>query len=590
MGKMKTVKKLPPVEQLRGRTLGRVLIKMGILTREKVHECLKIQQERQGKVKIGQIFLELGLVDEMQLQVALAGQRGMEYIDLAGVDIARDAIEKVPAQMEKAFRIVPVEFSEQRNELTVALDNTENFRATDDLSTLTGFKVTAKITDPEALERALMQYYAGEEENEGIDKLINEIQEDSTLAEYDGRSQSIDLDELKELSESNPIKKLLNLVLLQAIRDKASDIHFEPFENEYKMRYRIDGILYEMVPPPKHIAAALSSRIKVMADLDIAERRLPQDGRISLTVQGKPVDLRVSILPTMFGESVVLRVLDRSQLNLDLEKLGLRREQLKLVRRLIRKPNGIIIVTGPTGCGKTTTLYSALTELNSIERKIITTEDPVEYDLEGIVQVQMKSEIGLTFARCLRSILRQDPDIVMVGEIRDLETAEIAAQASLTGHLVFTTLHTNDAPSAIARVLDLGLEPFLITATLEGIIAQRLVRKICEHCKTQFEPTEAQLMELGLSPEDIGDKKFWYGRGCSRCNNTGYRGRTALFEIMVFNDEMRDLVMNQASTSVLRTAAQKAGMKLLRDSGLAAIYDGITSVDEVIKETISSER
>jgi len=590
MGKMKTVKKLPPVEQLRGRTLGRVLIKMGILTREKVHECLKIQQERQGKVKIGQIFLELGLVDEMQLQVALAGQRGMEYIDLAGVDIARDAIEKVPAQMAKAFRIVPVEFSEQRNELTVALDNTENFRATDDLSTLTGFKVTAKITDPEALERALMQYYAGEEENEGIDKLINEIQEDSTLAEYDGRSQSIDLDELKELSESNPIKKLLNLVLLQAIRDKASDIHFEPFENEYKMRYRIDGILYEMVPPPKHIAAALSSRIKVMADLDIAERRLPQDGRISLTVQGKPVDLRVSILPTMFGESVVLRVLDRSQLNLDLEKLGLRREQLKLVRRLIRKPNGIIIVTGPTGCGKTTTLYSALTELNSIERKIITTEDPVEYDLEGIVQVQMKSEIGLTFARCLRSILRQDPDIVMVGEIRDLETAEIAAQASLTGHLVFTTLHTNDAPSAIARVLDLGLEPFLITATLEGIIAQRLVRKICEHCKTQFEPTEAQLMELGLSPEDIGDKKFWYGRGCSRCNNTGYRGRTALFEIMVFNDEMRDLVMNQASTSVLRTAAQKAGMKLLRDSGLAAIYDGITSVDEVIKETISSER
>ncbi|MFZ2148330.1 MAG: ATPase, T2SS/T4P/T4SS family [Sedimentisphaerales bacterium] len=586
MGKMKEAQKLPPIEQLRGRTLGRILIKMGVLSRDKVHECLKIQSQRQ-EVQIGQIFLELGLIDEVQLQMALAAQRGMEYVSLDGVDIPPDVVEKVPAQMAKTYHIVPIEYNREQNELTVALDSPDNFRATDDLSTLMGFKVTAKITDRDVLESALTKYYETQDEN--ITELIDEIQGDSFLAEFEGRNQSIDLDELKELSESNPVKKLLNLVLLQAIRDKASDIHFEPFENEYKMRYRIDGVLYEMVPPPKYIAAALSSRIKVMANLDIAERRLPQDGRISLTVEGNPIDLRVSVLPTMFGESVVLRVLDRSQAMFDLGALGLRPEDCETVRQLIHKPNGIIIVTGPTGCGKTTTLYSALNELNDIGTKIITTEDPIEYDIDGIIQVQMKPEIGLKFARCLRHILRQDPDIILVGEIRDLETAEISAQASLTGHIVFTTLHTTDAPSSIARLLDLGVEPFLLTATIEGILSQRLVRKICENCKTAFEPSEAQLIELQLTPDDIKGKKFYYGRGCSKCNSTGYRGRTGIFEIMVFNDEIRDLVMHQASTAVLRAAGQKAGMRLLRDNGLATIYDGVTTIDEVVKETIMEE-
>jgi type IV pilus assembly protein PilB len=579
---------MPPIEQLRGRTLGRILIKMGVLSRDKVHECLKIQGQRQGQVQIGQIFLELGLVDEGQLQMALAAQRGMEYLSLDGLDIPPDVVEKVPAQMAKTYHIVPVEYNKELNQLTVALDNPENFRATDDLSTLMGFKVSAKITDPDALEKTLTKYYETQTDD-NINELIDEIQGDTFLAEFEGRNQSIDLDELKELSESNPVKKLLNLVLLQAIRDKASDIHFEPFEDEYKMRYRIDGVLYEMVPPPKYIAAALSSRIKVMADLDIAERRLPQDGRISLTVQGNPIDLRVSVLPTMFGESVVLRVLDRSQASFNMAELGLSSEDQELIRKLIHKPNGIIIVTGPTGCGKTTTLYSALSELNDIGTKIITTEDPVEYDVEGLHQVQMKSDIGLTFARCLRSILRQDPDIILVGEIRDLETAEIAAQASLTGHVVFTTLHTNDAPSSIARLLDMGIEPFLITATLEGIVAQRLVRRICTNCKTQFEPSEAQLSELQLLPEDVKGKKFFYGRGCNRCNGTGYKGRIGIFEIMVFNDDIRDLVMNQASTSVLRAAAQKAGMRLLRENGLAVIYDGITTIDEIAKETMMED-
>lgn len=585
MAKASTIK-MPPIEQLQSRTIGRILIKMGALTREKVHECLKIQKQRKGKDKIGKIFLELGLIDQDQLNVALAAQRGMQYQDFSGIEIPEDVISQVPMQMANTYRVVPVEYDEEKNELTVAVDNADNFSSTDDLARLMGITIKAKFTDTDWLEGALKKYYSEQENQQQLNELIEEIQKDTHLAEFEGRNQSIDLDELKELSEANPVKKLLNLVLLQAIRDKASDIHFEPFEDEYKMRYRIDGILYEMIPPPKHIAAALSSRVKVMAELDIAERRLPQDGRISLTVGGNPVDLRVSVLPTMFGESVVLRVLDRAQVSLELEKLGFRPDDLATFRKLISKPNGILIVTGPTGCGKTTTLYSALNELNDIETKIITTEDPVEYDIDGIIQVQMKTDIGLTFAKCLRSILRQDPDVVMVGEIRDLETAQISAQASLTGHLVFTTVHTNDAPSTVARLLDLGVEPFLLTATIEGIIAQRLIRKICDRCKTEFEPTESQLMELQLTPEEVQGKKFYYGKGCNRCNGTGYRGRTALFEIMCFNDEIRELIMNNASTNVLRSAALKSGMKLLRDTGLAAVYDGVTSIDEIIKETM----
>ncbi len=577
--------KMPPVKQLKGRNLGRILIKMGLLTRDKVAACLQIQQEKGGKVKLGQILIEEGLINQKDLQVALAGQRGMEYVDLGKVSIHAEVIKQISAQMARTYKIVPISFDSARNELTVALDSPDNFRATDDLNTLTGFNIVAKVADPDAIEQAISEYYSGSEES--INDLIGEIAGDKVLTEFEGRDKSIDLDELKELAESNPVKKLLNLVLLQAIRDNASDIHFEPFENEFKMRYRIDGVLYEMVPPPKHIAVALSSRIKVMAELDIAERRLPQDGRIPLVVAGRPVDLRVSVLPTMFGESVVLRVLDREQVDLKLDMLGVGPADLEKIRQLIRKPNGIVIVTGPTGSGKTTTLYSALKELNTIDRKIITTEDPVEYDIDGLIQCHMRRDIGLTFARCLRSILRQDPDVVMVGEIRDLETGEISIQASLTGHLVFTTVHTNDAPSTIARLVDLGLEPFLITATLEGIIAQRLVRKICTNCKTPYEPTEEMLMEVGLTPEDVGGKRFHYGRGCEMCNSTGFKGRVGIFEVMVMSDELRDLIMNNASTSVLREAARKGGMTVLRENGFRFIYDGITTIEEVARETLA---
>ena len=577
---------MPPISQLKGRPLGRILIKMGKVTRAQVSEALEIQRKKRGP--LGQILIELGYVSEQDVHLALAAQVGMEPVRLADAEIEPSVIDMIPAQMAQAYRIIPTEYDAETNTLTVAVCSPDNFHAIDDLKTLMGFNVIAQITTPEDLQQALERYYP-EERSESISEIISEVAEDETLSKYEGRGESIDLDELKEMSESNAVKKLVNLVLLHAIRDRASDIHFEPFEDEFKMRYRIDGVLFEMVPPPKHVALAISSRIKVMANLDIAERRLPQDGRIELLVEGRPVDLRVSVLPTMFGESVVLRVLDRTQVDLDLDKIGLREDELGVMRQLIKKPHGIIIVTGPTGSGKTTTLYSCLRELNTPEVKILTAEDPVEYDIDGMIQCQINPDIGLTFARCLRSFLRQDPDIILVGEIRDLETAQIAVQASLTGHLVFSTLHTNDAPSSIARLLDLGLEPFLVTATLEAVIAQRLVRRICENCKEQFEPTEAQLMEVGLRPEDVEGRVFYYGKGCDYCHNTGFKGRMAIFEIMVLDDELRELVMNHASTGVLRAEARKRGMRTLRESGLLAIYDGITTIEEVVRETLNEE-
>jgi len=371
-----------------------------------------------------------------------------------------------------------------------------------------------------------------------------------------------------------------------AIKDGASDIHFEPFETEFRIRIKADGVLYEMVPPPKHLAFAITTRIKVMANLDIAERRLPQDGRIELQVGGKPVDLRVSVLPTLFGESVVMRVLDRGVVSLDLEKVGLKPEMLRLFREIIRRPNGIVLVTGPTGSGKTTTLYSALSELNEIEDKLITTEDPVEYDIDGIVQVPIDAEIGNTFAACLRAILRQDPDRILVGEIRDVETAEIAVQASLTGHMVFSTLHTNDAPSTITRLRDMGVPPFLITATVEAILAQRLVRRICTNCKEEVVPSSDVLADLELTSDKIAGKSFYRGRGCEKCNRTGYRGRLGLYELMVITDEMRDMIMRNASTEELRNTAKRSGMVMLRDSGLEGLFEGLTTAEEVIRETI----
>jgi len=576
---------MPAIDQLQGRPLGRVLTKMGKVSREQVVEALQFQKSKGGA--LGRILIDLGYIKEAELNTALAAQRGYEWVELGGLKIDPAAINAVPAQIATTNKVLPILYNKEAKTITVAMASYDNFQALDALQQLMGLKVTAKIADPEVIEKLVQKHYNTAADS--ISDIIGDMSRDDTLKDLKNRGESIDLETLKEAADSNPVRKLVNLVLLQAIKDKASDIHFEPFETEFKMRYRIDGVLYEMMPPPAHIANALSSRIKVMAGLDIAERRMPQDGRIELNVNNQPIDLRVSVLPTMFGESCVMRVLDRGNVSLDLDKLGMREDDLTTFRQLIRKPNGIAIVTGPTGSGKTTTLYSALRELNDISSKLITAEDPVEYDIDGIVQCQIKPEIELTFGRILRAMLRQDPDTILVGEIRDKETAEIAVQASLTGHLVFSTLHTNDAPSAIARLLDLGLEPFLVTATLEGVLAQRLVRKLCVHCKTEFTPSLEQLMELELRPENVKGRTFYYGKGCDVCNNTGYKGRQGLYEFMLLDDEMRDLIVQHSSTQVLRAESKKRGLRTLRQSGLLAIYDGITSLEEVVRETLSEE-
>jgi type IV pilus assembly protein PilB len=558
--------------------LGEVLIEMEKITEDQLAQAMEVKKSRGGA--LGAVLVDLGFCEEPDISGALAVQAGMRRFDLDELEIPPEVVEKMDAMTARSYSVVPVEFEGGR--LTVAMADPNNFRTLDELHMLLDYEIEGAVADPAAVVRALDKYFA---QASSVEDVIQELDANSELKML-GEDESIDLEDIRAMSESQPVKKLLNLVLLQAIRDKASDIHFEPFEDEFKMRYRIDGILYEMVPPPRHIALAVASRIKVMSNLDIAERRLPQDGRIELNVGGKPVDLRVSVLPTMFGESVVMRVLDRSQVELDISKLGLRDDEQRVIDELIHVPNGICIVTGPTGCGKTTTLYSALSAINDIETKIITTEDPVEYDIDGLIQVQINEDIGLTFGRCLRHILRQDPDVILVGEIRDLETAEIAIHSSLTGHLVFSTLHTNDAPTAITRLLDLGLEPYMVTATLEAVIAQRLVRKICLNCRAEFEPTEEMLWEVGLTPEEVRGRTFFFGKGCEHCNNTGYRGRTGLYEIMMLDDNLKDLILKESSTGAIAEEARKRGMRTLRDSGLLAIYDGITTIEEVVKATV----
>ena len=471
--------------------------------------------------------------------------------------------------------------------LTLATCNPQNLAMQDELRRFLGCEIRLCVVSEGQIDRAIDKHF--NEDVESITKIIAELDSDEDLkqaAQKLGTEGAINLNDVNELVDSAPVRKLLNMVLLLAIKEHASDIHFEPFEEEFRIRIKADGVLYEMVPPPRHLAFAITTRIKVMANLDIAERRMPQDGRIELTVGGHPVDLRVSVLPTMFGESVVCRVLDRSVVSLELANVGMDEKTITAFRQVMTKPNGIILVTGPTGSGKTTTLYSALSEMNVIEDKLITTEDPVEYDIDGIVQIPIDHDNEITFAACLRAILRQDPDKILVGEIRDVETAQIAVQASLTGHVVFSTLHTNDAPSTVTRLKDMGVPTFLITATVEAILAQRLVRRICPGCREPIAPTEEQIIELQLSPEDVKGKTFFRGVGCSTCNNTGYKGRVGLFELMVMDDELREMIMTDAQTDHLRDRAKEKGMVLLRDVGLGFLFDGTTTAEEVIRETI----
>ena len=574
------------VQELKGRRFGRALTKLGKVTREQVHQGLELQKTTSKGKKLGDILVEMGLIQPVDVLMTLAGMAGMKFVSLKGRTVDEATMKSVSPEMARNAGIVPIEFNASTKQLVVAMKEPGNFAAVDTLRNMLGYKVSAVIAPAEEIDAELKEHYQAKST---LEEIYADTAANSTVAALAGRGASIDQATLIDAASDNQVVQLLNYVLMQAIRDKASDIHLEPFEDEFKMRYRIDGVLYDMESPDKTLAMAIVSRVKVMAKLDIAERRLPQDGRIELNLGGAPVDLRVAVLPTMFGESVVMRVLDRGNVQLSLDRVGLREDDLEKVNGLINKPNGIVIVTGPTGSGKTTTLYAALNSLNDITTKILTAEDPVEYDIEGLIQCQVNHEQELTFAKLLRSFLRQDPDIILVGEIRDLETAQIAIQASLTGHLVFSTLHTNDAPSSILRLMDLGVESFLLTATLEAIVAQRLVRRVCAGCKENFMPSEEQLMELSLRPQDVANRTFARGSGCDKCNKTGYKGRLALYEIMSMDDTLRELVMTQASTAVLKMEARKRGMRTLRESGMLAIYDGQTTIEEVVRETLGEE-
>jgi type IV pilus assembly protein PilB len=566
------------------RRIGQVLVDMGFITDEQQELLVDEQKEHPGQL-LGRVAIDMGLINDDQLTQALAEQLSLHAVTLGDIKVKNEVIAMVAAPMAQMYRIVPIEFD--GDTLTVATCDPQNLSVHDELRTFLGFNIRVVVATEAAMTSQLERYYG--ESTDSVESIVSALEDDADLAAAAAGISAdgpINLDDVTALADSAPVRKLLNMVLLMAIKEHASDLHFEPFEDEFRIRIKADGVLYEMVPPPRHLAFAITTRIKVMANLDIAERRMPQDGRIELTVGGHPVDLRVSVLPTMFGESVVMRVLDRSVVSLDLAKVGMNNDTLEKFRDAIEKPNGIVLVTGPTGSGKTTTLYSALNELNHIEDKLITTEDPVEYDIEGIVQVPIDSSIGNTFAQVLRAILRQDPDKILVGEIRDLETAEIAIQASLTGHLVFSTLHTNDAPSTIVRLKDMGVPTFLISATVEAILAQRLVRKVCMQCREEYTPPREVLDDLDLTSDMVRGKRFYRGAGCELCNNTGYKGRVGLFELMVMSNELREAVMANCQTDELREMARKGGMVSLRDAGIKACFEGVTTADEVVRETV----
>jgi type IV pilus assembly protein PilB len=541
-----------------------------------------IQEHTRTGKPIGEILNDFGIVDsDTQLQI-MAEHLGTDIVEINEANLTPEVIKTIPAATARTLQCLPV--AVYGSVVQVALADPLNPAVLDELSFVVGKEIQGVVADPARITKAIAKFYG--DENEALGDVLKELGEDSEIAkEVEGIVIGDNVADLTDLANEAPIIKFVNLVLYQAVQDRASDIHFEPFEDEFKIRYRVDGALYEMTPPPKHLALPVTSRLKVMANLNISERRLPQDGRIAVNIAGRQVDLRVSTLPTQFGESVVLRVLDRSAVKMELEALGLPKYAFDPLCELIQQPHGIFIVTGPTGCGKTTTLYSCLRRLNSIDVKLLTAEDPVEYDIEGIMQVAIHESVGMTFAKALRAFLRQDPDIIMVGEMRDLETAQVAIQASLTGHLVLTTLHTNDAPGAVTRMIDMGVEPFLISSTLTAVLAQRLVRTICKKCRTPFEPTENQLALLNLSPHDIGEKVFYYGRGCSACNDTGYRGRKGIFELLKITEPIRALINERAPTVVIRQKAVELGMVTLREDGLRNIFDGATTVEEILKYT-----
>jgi len=557
------------------------LIKESGLIDDLQYEDVAAEFQRTG-TPIIQILQDTGIMKLDDILHVEATALGTEVVNLRDREFSPEVIKLIPAKIAQTYKCLPVALNDGM--LQVALADPLDPSRADEIQFAAKRDVQIVVADPGEIQRQIERLY-GQQDNENFADILKELGGDPEIAREAAALESGDEAAALELSNAVPVVKFVNLVLQQAIIDRASDIHFEPFETDFRIRYRVDGALYEMSPPPKSLALPITSRLKVMSNLNISERRLPQDGRISMNLMGRQIDLRVATLPTAFGESVVLRVLDRSSVNLDLDGLGLPKDILEFTSEVIQRPNGIFVVTGPTGCGKTTTLYSCLRRVNTIDSKLLTAEDPVEFDIEGIMQVAINEAAGMTFAKALKSFLRQDPDIIMVGEMRDLETAQISIQASLTGHLVLSTLHTNDAPGAVTRLVDMGVEPFLISSTLMAVLAQRLVRTICKNCRTPFEPTEQQLSLLNLSPHDLGDKVFHYGRGCSTCNDSGYKGRKGIYELLVVSDAIRTLINERAPTVVVRQKAVELGMVTLREDGLRGIFNGDTTIEEVVKYT-----
>lgn len=522
----------------------------------------------------GDSLVDAGYAERGAILQAIADHLGSPYYSTVPADPGEALVKLLkPAQAHK-YVVLPV--ADEAGKLTLLAKDPFNSSVINELSFILQREIELGVADPAQVEAGVVRVY-GEATSSSMEDLLGEFGEVDAAA-------ATDEDVTKQASQA-PIIRFVDLVLQEGVKAKASDIHFEPFETEFRIRLRIDGSLYEMAPPPKNLASAVIARVKVLSSLNIAERRIPQDGRIKTTISGRQIDLRVSTLPTQFGESVVLRILDKTVVNLSLEALSMQDDIKEGIRSMVGRPNGIFIVTGPTGSGKTTTLYSALKEVNTEDVKILTAEDPVEYEVEGIMQVPINHQVGLTFAAALRSFLRQDPDTIMVGEIRDIETAQIAVQASLTGHVVLSTLHTNDAPGAVTRLIDMGLEPFLISASLEGVLAQRLLRRICKTCRTPYEPDKDVVNMLDVDALEIANKKFYYGKGCPDCNRSGYKGRQGLFELMTINDQLRALITQKAPTLVLKQKAIESGMRPLRDDGLRCIFDGHTSIEEVLKYT-----
>ncbi|MBR2641924.1 MAG: type II/IV secretion system protein [Lentisphaeria bacterium] len=547
-------------------------------SRPELKDQLKEVEEEHGRSgkPVFNIIENYGLFKRDELLNLIASSQGTYvWTDYDQADIPREIINKVDYDTARTYNVVPLGVDES-GVLHLAMRNSLDFQTVESLQFILNTTIQPVVADMDVLETQLNRYYP--EKTDNVHDIL-EVLKDSAEEEITNDK------DLESMANEAPVVKFVDVVMQQAIRDKASDIHFEPFENEFRIRYRVDGALYEMPQPPKSLAVPLISRVKIISGLNISERRRPQDGRIELKVNGKPIDMRVSCLPTSYGESVVLRVLDRSVVNLDLDALGLEPTLLAKLREIIHLPNGILLVTGPTGSGKTTTLYSALREINVISDKLLTAEDPVEYDIEGIIQVPINDAVGMTFGKALRAFLRQDPDRILVGEIRDFETAQIAIEAALTGHFVFSTLHTNDAASTVTRLVDMGVEPFLICSSLSGILAQRLIRRICTECKTSYVPTDQDLKRLRIDRSEIGDHLFYYGKGCPVCHGTGYKGRKAICELLVVNQEIRDLIFAGAPHSEIREKAREHGMRTVREDGLQAIYNGETTVDEVVRYT-----